>query len=214
MSRLWHQLSRYLRRWYRGHVLSACLNWEDPPSLLALDPRGEIVGAVLGYRTRRSDPRNPGAFSPLVHRLRRLLPARIVDLNLTARFDRERLRYDAHLAMDDLGCSDVFVGETLCVASSCRGLGLGRALLRASVGAAGAAGAEVYFSCVTGVYSQKIYRDCDFDDLREVPYSDVRNNKGEPLLPETGEHEKAAVMFKRLRQREEPLKSGELAGNG
>jgi hypothetical protein len=40
------------------------------------------------------------------------------------------IRYDPFMALEDLKCSSLFVGDTLCVAKTARGLGLGKILLQ------------------------------------------------------------------------------------
>ena len=69
-----------------------------------------------------------------------------------------------------------------------RGLGLGKKLTQRSMDIAAKNGCEYYFAFVTGIFSQKIYRDLGSTVMKEVVYADYKDYKGDSALGDTGVH--------------------------
>ena len=89
-------------------------------------------GVKLGYCASAvaGNTGYPGYYKWLVPALCKILPQHIVQIQGCLSMLEEGLRYDAQMALDDLGASKIFVGETLGVAKRARGLGLGAELLK------------------------------------------------------------------------------------
>ncbi len=79
-----------------------------------------------------------------------------------------------------------------------RGLGLGKEFLRLTTELAKANKLPVYFSGLSGIYSQKIYRAAGFETLREIKYADMKDRKGNLLIQDNREHPSMLMAFKRL----------------
>ncbi len=71
----------------------------------------------------------------------------------------KKLRYDPHLAMEDMGAKKIYIGDILAVAKSTRGLRLGAVLLLQTLHLAEKLQCECYYSGLTGNYSLKIFKD-------------------------------------------------------
>ena len=108
------------------------------------------------------------------------------------------LRYNPHLAMEDQGINKIFVGEILSVASSQRGMKLGTIMMMQSMELAKERECKGYFAALSGIYSQKIYKDLGFSWMKELVYSDFRDEEGNVILDDCREHKSAITAFKAL----------------
>ncbi len=93
---------------------------------------------------------------------------------------------------------NIFEGMVLGVSRKARGMGLGKEMAQMSIAIARELHCEAYFVCVSGIYSQKIYRDMNFTVMKEVSYDDIKDRKGRTILNDTREHTKAQNIYMRL----------------
>ncbi len=84
------------------------------------------------------------------------------------------------------------------VSKKARGLGLGKEMIKMSIEIGRQLGCELYFACVSGIYSQKIFRDLDFTLMKEITYEDVKDRRGKTILNDTREHKKCQTVYLRL----------------
>ena len=108
------------------------------------------------------------------------------------------VRYDPHLAMEDQGIKKIFIGDFLCVASSARGMKLGTVMTLQSMEIAKEKECEGYFALLSGIYSQKIYKDLSFSWMKEMVYANFKDNDGNIVLDDTREHKSMITAFKKL----------------
>ena len=108
------------------------------------------------------------------------------------------LRYDPHLAMEDQGIRKIFMGEVLSVSGSQRGMKLGTIMTLQSMELARESECEGYFAALSGIYSQKIYKDLGFSWMKELVYSDFKDENGDVILDDTREHKSAITAYKAL----------------
>ena len=111
---------------------------------------------------------------------------------------KSTLHYDPHMVMEEQDIKKVFMGEILAVAKSARGLKLGTALTLQSMELAREKECEGYFAALTGIYSQKIYKDLDFQFVRELIYADHKDKDGKIIFDDTLEHNSMKTAFKKL----------------
>ena len=111
---------------------------------------------------------------------------------------KNNLHYDPHMVMEEQDIKKVFMGEILAVAKSARGLKLGTALTLQSMELAKAKECEGYFAGLTGIYSQKIYKDLDFQFVRELIYADTKDKDGNIIFDDTLEHTSLKTAFMKL----------------
>ena len=107
-------------------------------------------------------------------------------------------RSDPHLAMEDQGIKKIFFGDILCVASSARGMKLGTVMTLQSMEIAKEKECEGYFALLSGIYSQKIYKDLSFSWMKEMVYANFKDNDGNIVLDDTREHKSMITAFKKL----------------
>ena len=79
-----------------------------------------------------------------------------------------------------------------------RGLGLGKKLVRKSMDIARDLGCEYYFAYLSGIFSQKIYRDLGGVLMKEVAYADYNDKWGNEVFTENGVHKTAQTMYVKL----------------
>ena len=108
------------------------------------------------------------------------------------------LRYNPHLAMEDQGIGKIFMGEILSVAGSQRGMKLGTIMMMQSMELAKERECDGYFAALSGIYSQKLYKDLGFSWMKELVYADFRDEEGNVILDDTGEHKSAITAYKTL----------------
>ena len=111
---------------------------------------------------------------------------------------KDTMRYNPHMVMEDQDIKKVFMGEILAVAKSARGLKLGTALTMQSMELAKEKECEGYYAGLTGIYSQKIYRDLDFPFVKELIYAEVKDKDGKLLFDDTLEHTTLKTAYKKL----------------
>jgi GNAT superfamily N-acetyltransferase len=99
--------------------------------------------------------------------------------------------------LKDLQANKVFMGKVLAVHSDFRWQGLATDLTVASMDMARAEGCDYYCGCITAKGS-KIAMNLGYEVLREVYYNDLRDERGQLVLGDVGEHESCAVVFKKL----------------
>ena len=108
------------------------------------------------------------------------------------------LRYDPHLAMEDQAIKKIFVGEMLSVAGSQRGMKLGTVMMIQSMEIAREKECEGYFAALSGIYSQKIYKDLGFSWMNELVYANFKDKDGNLILDDTREHKSLVTAYKKL----------------
>ena len=108
------------------------------------------------------------------------------------------IRYDPHLAMEDQSINKIFFCDILCVASSHRGIKLGTVMLLQSMEIAKEKECEGYFAGLSGIYSQKIYRDLGFSWMKELVYADFKDKSGNIILGDTREHKSMVTAYQKL----------------
>ena len=108
------------------------------------------------------------------------------------------IRYDPHLAMEDQGIKKIFIGDILSVASSQRGMKLGTVMMMQSMEIAKEKECEGYFAGLSGIYSQKIYKDLGFSWMKELVYADFKDESGNIVLDDTKEHTSMVTGYKKL----------------
>ena len=108
------------------------------------------------------------------------------------------LRYDPHLAMEDQAIKKIFVGEILSVAGSQRGMKLGTVMMIQSMEIAMGKECEGYFASLSGIYSQKIYKDLGFSWMKELFYANFKDKDGNLILDDTREHKSLVTAYKKL----------------
>ena len=85
------------------------------------------------------------------------------------------------------------------VSSKARGLGLGKKLVRRSIEIGRENNCEFYFSLLTGIYSQKIYRDLGFSSMLELKYDEHKDKYGNLVVCDGREHKSAITMNLKLK---------------
>ena len=100
--------------------------------------------------------------------------------------------------MEEQEIKKVFMGEILAVAESARGMRLGTALTLQSMELAKEKECEGYFAGLTGIYSQKIYRELDFSFEKELIYAEFKDKDGNIPFHDTLEHTTMKTAFKKL----------------
>ena len=108
------------------------------------------------------------------------------------------LRYDPHMAMEDQAIKKIFVGECLSVAGSQRGMKLGTVMMIQSIEIAKEKECEGYFANLSGIYSQKIYKDLGFSWMKELVYANFKDKDGNVILDDTREHKSIVTAYKKL----------------
>ncbi len=182
-------------------IVKTCLECQHSYSVLALDTHGQIVGVKLGYLVNKGRLRRLSRQKEYVPWLRHVywaMPTTLVNYNIVSWHSEVQLGYHPAKVLKELGGDSMFEGEVLGVAKSARGLGLGKGMVNLSMAIARRLGCQYYFACVSGVYSQKIYRDLGFTVMRELIYADVKDRKGNAILTDTREHTKAQNVYLRL----------------
>ena len=90
------------------------------------------------------------------------------------------------------------MGEILSVASSQRGMKLGKVLMLLSMELAKVKECKGYFSGLSSIYSQRLYKDLGFSWMKELVYADFRDEEGNLILEDTGEHKSAITAYRSL----------------
>ena len=90
------------------------------------------------------------------------------------------------------------MGEILSVASTQRGMKLGKVLMLQSMELAKEKGCEGYFAGLSSIYSQRLYKDLGFSWMKELVYADFRDEEGNLILEDTGEHKSAITAYRSL----------------
>ena len=111
---------------------------------------------------------------------------------------KDVMHYNPHMVMEEQEIKKVFMGEILAVAESARGMRLGTALTLQSMELAKEKECEGYFAGLTGIYSQKIYRELDFSFEKELIYAEFKDKDGNILFHDTLEHTTMKTAFKKL----------------
>ena len=85
------------------------------------------------------------------------------------------------------------------MSNKARGLGLGKKLVQRSIDIAKENDCEYYFSLLTGIYSQKIYRDLGFRQMLELRFADHKDKYGNLVVCDAREHKSAVTMNLKLK---------------
>ena len=146
--------------------------------------------------TDKKDPTIPTA--TMIKYFSKIMSKRWIKFMLMGDILKDTLRYNPHMVMEDQDIKKVFMGEILAVAKSARGLKLGTALTMQSMELAKEKECEGYYAGLTGIYSQKIYRDLDFPFVKELIYAEVKDKDGKLLFDDTLEHTTLKTAYKKL----------------
>ena len=91
----------------------------------------ECTGIKIGYVKKIGDPKEPALpCTCCLPKLACLLPNKVAQLYSLMIMMYDDLRYDPHMAMEDIGCDMIYVGDILGVSKKARGLGLGKELIK------------------------------------------------------------------------------------
>ena len=105
-------------------------------------------------------------------------------------------RYGKDLAFEDVPSATKFYhGLSLTVSSKARGMGLGKELIeRTNVIGKEKGCSHVYISA-SSVYSQAIFKKCNFQVLHEAKYEGVKHKDGTELFKDMREHKTLQVVL-------------------
>ena len=84
------------------------------------------------------------------------------------------------------------------MASSQRGMKLGTVMMIQSMELAKERECEGYFAALSGIYSQKIYKDLGFSWMKELVYADFKDEQGYVILDDCREHKSMITAFRAL----------------
>ena len=141
------------RNWFTDTYLKDAM--KDGSSMVAMDREGNIVGARLGLRRRRSEW---GTW--LVEKLMSMLPTRLWVMILPKELSQEipiieklfpLLEYDLWNMLDKLDCETIYEDRALCTARTSRVKGLGTELCRRTEILAEELGCTHTYALVTGL---------------------------------------------------------------
>ena len=106
------------------------------------------------------------------------------------------VHYSKELAFEDIpNATKIYEGLSLTVSSKARGLGLGKELIeRTNVIAKEKGCSHVYISA-SSVYSQAIFKKCNFQILHEAKYEGVKHKDGTELFKDMREHKTVQVVL-------------------
>jgi len=183
--------------WAFKMLVKECL--KNNTSVLALNDKDEIVGFKLGRAVAITDKKDPNMpyTTLLKHFSKMMSKATIKGMHLSDAL-HNTIRYDPHLAMEDQGIKKIFFGDILCVASSQRGMKLGTVMMMQSMEIAREKECEGYFAGLSGIYSQKIYKDLGFSWMKELVYADFKDKSGNIIVDDAGEHKSLVTGYKKL----------------
>ena len=178
--------------WLFKWMVQECL--KNNTSVLALNDKDEIVGKYLYYSlksyhflnciysgfklgraiaiTDKKDPNIP--YMTLLKYFSKIMSKAMIKGMHLQHALHDTVRYDPHMAMEDQGIKKIFIGDVLCVASSQRGMKLGTVMMLQSMDIAKEKQCEGYFAGLSGIYSQKIYKDLGFSWMK----NQVKQSKG------------------------------------
>ncbi len=188
-------VDRQSRKELRKFIKQNAMVDKNSRSIIAFNGKEEIMGIKLGFFISREDKKKPFQHNSWQKSFYWMMPQRMVDWNIAMFNFEHTLRSHPSFIMEDLEVDKFFSGEVLGVAKEMRGLGMGKELLRMSMDLAREAGCQAYFSCVSGIYSSKIYEDMKFTFLRESLYADVKDQKGRIIMNDTREHTKSQTCY-------------------
>ena len=146
--------------------------------------------------TDKKDPTIPTA--TMIKYFSKIMSKRWIKFMQMGDILKDTMHYNPHVMMEEKDIKKVFVGEILAVSKSARGLRLGTALTMQSMELAKEKECEGYFAGLTGIYSQKIYRDLDFTFERELIYAEFKDKDGNIVFDDTLEHTTMKTAFKKL----------------
>ena len=153
----------------------------------------------LGRAVAINDKKDPGMpTATLMKYFSKFMSKRFIKTLLITDILHDTMHYDPHMVMEDQDIKKVFIGDILAVAKSARGLKLGTALTLQSMELATEKECEGYFAGLTGIYSQKIYRDLGFSDEKELIYAEFKDKDGNIVFDDTLEHTSMKTAFKKL----------------
>lgn len=139
-------------------LFKKCL--KEQSIVVARNENDKVVGMMAGHQVKEGDKGSDLAILYFMNKYCSWIMSRKM-YNGTLFFEKfiKELHYDPKMIMEDFGSKNIFMGDILSVDKSARGLGLGSILLQQSMQIAAEMGCELYFSGLTGNYSQKIYKD-------------------------------------------------------
>ena len=157
-----------------------------------------LSGFKLGRAVAITDKRDTLPYKTLLKYFSKMMSKATIKTLLFCDANYNIARSDPHLAMEDQGIKKIFFGDILCVASSARGMKLGTVMMQQSMEIAKEKECEGYFALLSGIYSQKIYKDLGFSWMKELVYADFKDNGGNIVLDDTREHKSMITTFKKL----------------
>ena len=160
-----------------------------------LSCKGCTFGRVVAA-TDKKDPNIP--YGTILKHFSKMISNTTIKGMQTRVAFRSTLRYDPHLAMEDQAIKKIFVGEMLSVAGSQRGMKLGTVMMIQSMEIAREKDCEGYFAALSGIYSQKIYKDLGFSWMKELVYANFKDKDGNVILDDTREHKFMVTAYKKL----------------
>merc|ERR1711935_306562 len=99
------------------------------------------------------------------------------------------IRYKKEMAFEDIPKATKFYhGLSLTVSSKSRGLGLGKELIKRTNVIAKEKGCSHVYIAASSIYSQAIFKKCNFQVLHEAKYEGVKHKDGTELFKDMREH--------------------------
>ena len=157
-----------------------------------------LSGFKLGRAVAITDKRDTLPYKTLLKYFSKMMSKATIKTLLFCDANYNIARSDPHLAMEDQGIKKIFFGDILCVASSARGMKLGTVMMLQSMEIAKEKECEGYYAGLSGIFSQKIYKDLGFSWVKEFVYADFKDKSGNIILDDTREHKSMISAFKKL----------------
>lgn len=192
-------LLKWCKSLFYSIFVEKCLR--ERHSIIAIDRESQdIRGVKLGYIATIADHDSeaPHFLLEWVDYISCLLPNSLFKALMCEKLVGIELRYDPFLALEDLECHKIYMGETLCVAEQARGQGLGSELVRRSLEHSRENRCEFYLVSATGLYSQRIYHSLEFRVMKIVRYDEFKDRSGRTVINDAREHTHAQTMFKAI----------------
>ena len=158
-----------------------------------------VKGMKIGRAVANTDKKDPALpTATMIKYFSKIMSKRWIKFMLMGDALKDVMHYNPHMVMEEQEIKKVFMGEILAVAESARGMRLGTALTLQSMELAKEKECEGYFAGLTGIYSQKIYRELDFSFEKELIYAEFKDKDGNIPFHDTLEHTSMKTAFKKL----------------
>ena len=124
-----------------------------------------------------------------------MVPKKLYNVACLEHFFESNLRYGKDFAFQDTPDGIKFYhGLSLTVSSKARGMGIGKEMIERTNAMAKELGCSHVYIAASSIYSQAIFKKCNFEVLHEAKYEDAKYKDGTELLTDTREHKSAQVV--------------------